>query len=612
MNKRVISLFFCFLMLVSVAATGCSLVNTGNGEDTTTSTNTTPAESGNPITLTMYIPCEKPVAEEDRAKVEEAINKITKSKFKTQIKLYLPTLDEYYSTIEGVMKARVEEEEQKTLAESELKKAIRAAKAEGIDAAVAESKFYAEHPEWVKYQETEASSDTEETLPETKLNELGMPELKYPDERENQLDIIWLGGYDRLMSYVNDDLLQRLDEELSSSSKKLKQYIYGGALDAVKTAGNGTYAIPNNTVIGEYTYLLLNKRLVDKYKYTPADLTNIVNCENFLADIKKYEPDVLPIVGDVPVTLAKYWSIDPDTLAVDYDKFNVIGHCINDSATLGSMFSFAGVFGNKADGSNTTEFAKQLLAIRKYKDLNYITTDTNTTKEYAVRIVKGGGELVETYGDKYYMNVVESPRAGYDDIFGSMLGVSTYTRSLKRSMEIITYLNTNSDLRNVLQYGVEGVHYELDDDGLLHRLNQNYMMDINKTGNVFMAYPEEGMPKNVWTYGKTQNTDAKTLMTLGLRFKEDDFTVSENAQAVDNLKAAIKAVNDYSAQVEKRLNEAKTIEELETIMAEVADWFGSDPNVKAITKAASDMDPTPSPNSVYFTWLKDNKFIQDE
>ena len=202
----------------------------------------------------MYIPCEKPVAEEDRAKVEEAINKRTKSKFKTQIKLYLPTLDEYYSTIEGVMKARVEEEEQKTLAESELKKAIRAAKAEGIDAAVAESKFYAEHPEWVKYQETEASSDTEETVPETKLNELGMPELKYPDERENQLD---------MMSYVNDDLLQRLDEELSSSSKKLKQYIYGGALDAVKTAGNGTYAIPNNTVIGEYTYLLLNKRLVD-------------------------------------------------------------------------------------------------------------------------------------------------------------------------------------------------------------------------------------------------------------------------------------------------------------------------------------------------------------
>ena len=90
------------------------------------------------------------------------------------------------------------------------------------------------------------------------------------------------------------------------------------------------------------------------------------------------------------------------------------------------------------------------------------------------------------------------------------------------------------------------------------------------------------------------------------------FDVFLYANDYHNLKAAIKAVNDYSAQVEKRLNEAKTIEELETIMAEVADWFGSDPNVKAITKAASDMDPTPSPNSVYFTWLKDNKFIQDE
>ena len=300
MNKRVISLFFCFLMLVSVAATGCSLVNTGNGEDTTTSTNTTPAESGNPITLTMYIPCEKPVAEEDRAKVEEAINKITKSKFKTQIKLYLPTLDEYYSTIEGVMKARVEEEEQKTLAESELKKAIRAAKAEGIDAAVAESKFYAEHPEWVKYQETEASSDTEETVPETKLNELGMPELKYPDERENQLDIIWLGGYDRLMSYVNDDLLQRLDEELSSSSKALTSYITPGYLTYLKAyLSNSTYAIPNNRPIGEYTYLLLNKEVLNLTQYSKDDgfvsLTD-EKCQDILQIVKEnYSDKYLPL-----------------------------------------------------------------------------------------------------------------------------------------------------------------------------------------------------------------------------------------------------------------------------------------------------------------------------
>ena len=595
-------------MLISVSATGCSVFG-GGAETTAESGVTVDPDSGSAITLTMYIPCEKPVAEEDRLLVEEAINKITKSKFKTQINLYLPTVDEYYETIEGIMQARAYEQEQEELAKSELKKAIRAAKAEGVDSEVAISKFYDEHPEWVKYQETTADPDAEETAPETRLNELGMPEIKYPDERENQLDIIWLSGYDKLIEYIEADQLQRLDEELSSSSKKLKQYIYTGALDAVKTAGSGTYAIPNNTVIGEYTYLLLNKSLVDKYKYSPSDLTSVVKCADFLADVSKYEPDVLPVVGELPVTLTKYWSIDPDTLEVDHDKFNVIGHGISDMATLGSMFNFTGLFGTNAELANTSDYAKQLIAIRTYKDLGYITEDTSTTKEYAMRVVKGGGELVEVYGDDFYMNVIESPRAGYEDIFGNMLGVSTYTRSLKRSMEIITYLNTNSDLRNILQYGVEDVHYELDEDGLLHRLNDRYMMDINKTGNVFMAYPEEGMPKNVWDYGKSQNRDAKTLMTLGLRFKEDDFTSSDDENALEKLRSAIRAVNEYSAEVEQKLMNAQSVEELEAVMRDVASKFGTDPNIKAITNSSAQ---NPTPSSVYYDWLKSNGFLDED
>lgn len=462
----------------------------------------------------------------------------------------------------------------------------------------------------MKYQETEASTDTEETEEETQLNELGMPEVKYPEETENQIDIIWVGGYDKFMSYINDDLLERLDESLSSSSKKLKQYIYGGALDAVKTAGGGTYAIPNNTVIGEYTYLLLNKRLVDKYKYTPADLSSVVKCSDFLADVAKYEPNVQPIVGELPVTLTKYWSIDPDTLEIDHDKFNIIGHGINDTATLGTMFSFTGIFGTNAELASTTDYAKQLIAIRTYKDLGYVSEDTNTTKEYAMRVVKGGGELAETYSEDYYMNIIESPRADYEDIFGSMFGVSVYTRNLNRCMEIITYLNTNSDLRNILQYGVEDVHYELDENGLLHRLNDNYMMDINKTGNVFMAYPEEGMPANVWDYGKAQNTAAKTLMTLGLRFKDDDFKSSEDADAIEKIKSALKSINDYSADVEKRLNEAKSVEELEAIMREVATKFGSDANVKLVTNTTGMSGSTPG--TVYYEWLQANGFLDED
>lgn len=73
-------------------------------------------------------------------------------------------------------------------------------------------------------------------------------------------------------------------------------------------------------------------------------------------------------------------------------------------------------------------------------------------------------------------------------------------------MEVITYLNTNIELRNLIQYGVENVNYELDlETGALRRLNRDYMMDLYKTGNVYMAYPEEGMPLDIWELSKKQN-----------------------------------------------------------------------------------------------------------
>ena len=135
------------------------------------------------------------------------------------------------------------------------------------------------------------------------------------------------------------------------------------------------------------------------------------------------------------------------------------------------------------------------------------------------------------------------------------------------------------------------------------------MMDINKTGNVFMAYPEEEMPKNVWDYGKSQNTDAKTLMTLGLRFKEDDFTSSDDENALEKLRSAIRAVNEYSADVEQKLMNAQSVEELEAVMRDVASKFGTDPNIKAITNSSAQ---NPTPSSVYYDWLKSNGFLDED
>ena len=47
---------------------------------------------------------------------------------------------------------------------------------------------------------------------------------------------------------------------------------------------------------------------------------------------------------------------------------------------------------------------------------------------------------------------------------------------------------------------------------------RDYIMDIESTGNVFMAYPEENMDLDVWEWGKKQNLDVLPYLTMSFDF----------------------------------------------------------------------------------------------
>ena len=57
------------------------------------------------------------------------------------------------------------------------------------------------------------------------------------------------------------------------------------------------------------------------------------------------------------------------------------------------------------------------------------------------------------------------------------------------------------------------------------RLNNNYVMDVNKTGNVFIAYTLEGGSVKSGSYGVTQNLDAKVDLSLGFKPTYNNFKI---------------------------------------------------------------------------------------
>ena len=505
MSKKILCLLLCLLMILPAVLTGCGAKSAEDAQD-----DINEAASESTMTLSLYLMSETAVSAEQEKAIEDAVNKITKSKFKTKLDIRYFTASMYYEALETAFKGAEDAKAAKKAAEQALKEAI-------------------------KKGEATTTASTEQTEEETVLNEFGVSELKYPSIADYQVDIFYLGGYDKLMEYNGKKWLSRLDQELSSSSKLLNDYISPIYLSTMKTAMGATYALPTNAVHGEYTYLLLNKEALALCDYSAKDDFTSLTCssvQDLLAYISRFhKDDYRPLwsgTNELDVLNVAFLGVDANGKYTS-DKFSIFGGAYDSSYTYKSKnqyYGFTNIF-------NDSGFRSQVKTLVGYKELGYYGTDADENKPFAVGYVKGGGEVIEQYGDDYEVVVVGKPQFSTEDLFDNTFAVGAYTGSVSRSMEIVTYLNTNVDFRNLILYGIkdgeqaEGVtpNYELVEhvtaDGVVYqtvrRLNENYMMDVHKTGNELIAYFLNGKvgKVDILKYQKEQLNDTVPKLDLG-------------------------------------------------------------------------------------------------
>ena len=494
MKKRLFCLFLCLVTVLSLVLTSCSSKTDDDAES-----DIKDAASATAISLSMWVVSDEKIPEDRIAKVTEAINAITKSKFKTQLVINYLTKAEYETVLADTISK------------------------------------YAESRKNQATVETETTKKDEVVTDETMTNELGMSVIKYPELLQNQVDIIYIAGEEMYLEFINKEWLAELDTELSSSSKKIREYVSATLLSAAKYNGT-TYAIPNNRTIGQYNYMLLNKALMDKYAqdgYISTDMIDGLYNENlypFLNLISMWEPGVIPIDAsyeDCLNLLAHYWNINSEDYSIDaLNQFSLFGYRYTDidSLSRGSVIlGYESLFANP-------EFVEDYLQLNTFRFKDYLRKESDETRtEAAVKFVTGDSTVLEkgiytdADGKEYYPIVVGYPTATSSDIYGNMFGVCKYTKSVDRSMQIITYLNTNPDFRNLLQYGVEGVDYKLSENAdktvSVEYMKTGYKMDLYTTGNTFIAYhPEKGISSDVWDSAKAQNRSSLVNPLLGFDF----------------------------------------------------------------------------------------------
>ena len=630
MKKRILCLFLGVLMLLSVfAVTGCS----GEEEEAPEVEQDIGAK-----TITLRLITEKKVcntqAELDEyltevcggdkesqqykdmlatmdayADVEAEITKITKSNYKTNVDILFYTEDEYYEKLEKAMEEYVIEQQNAAFAARALDKYMKEYKAydpTASDASIRKS-FYKYFPEYVKYKGYTANTDGESVREDqyVKNEQTGIKELVYPDAEPNQIDIIYLSGYDMYMDYIEKEWIQGLNAYIATTGKKLTYNISPTLLDGVKV-GNETYAIPNNVQIGEYTYMLIDKELAEKYEYPYTIFENLVDedCRYFIRDIYTNEADVLPInyTFDESMSLFTwYWNIEFDSTqkldVPDYkinteNKFSVIGTYISDPANFGrgkTELSFTSLFANE-------QYRETFLCLKEYQFndcFGDISAENERTKA-AITFENGNysmyrtaffnkdgtrknetddnyGVYTDASGREYYLYIAKYPVAEEKSLYGNMFAVCSNTKYTQACMEVITLINTDPEIRNLLQYGIkQGEHrdgqtpnYSYNEQtGELRILNDLYVMDIEKTGNCFIAYPGEGRPANYWEDAKAQNNDALINPLLGFEF--NDALDSTSGRKLDE-----RYLIDLGTKIDKKGNLQQIDTDLEKIILAV-------------------------------------------
>jgi hypothetical protein len=218
-------------------------------------------------------------------------------------------------------------------------------------------------------------------------------------------------------------------------------------------------------------------------------------------------------------------------------------------------YQYEGYYGTPAEGQRAA--------------VSFMEGDARIKQEY-----EKNGVYVDENGKEYYVVVAQYPEATESELYGNMFAVYANSNHLARSMEVITYLNTNVALRNLLQYGIEGKHYELNADGTAHLLESSedeygtYRMSIEKTGNCFIATPHEDAGADAWTYAKQQNNDSLINPLLGFDF---NMATADSDYSLDV--ALIDRINELSAQAKALVDECTTKAELMDLMTNDEDGF---------------------------------------
>ncbi len=453
MKKRIVALLMC-IAIVCCSFVSCAdteyeeLIRVIKGGET---------RSTNPeVTLTLYCVCDY-ATPEAVSEVQDALNAITVKKFNTKIQLFLFTEDEYSK----IVYAKAQEKINSYITSLDDEDRAKYTNVDFASSGVEVAKDFSSNPSL-------AGAGFDIFLMFTpSLDSVIYDSDKYTGEQSAKM----ADDATKMFSLLYEScVLQDLTNYFKSGYSKITASGYDVFQKAVTQkdsfniytdgAKQYAYAVPNNYLLGEYQYLIINTDVVKDY-----------------TQYEKLTQERLDWLTEDLIADKKAGKISVDNVYVEYSSYTEYEESME-------TFAVAKVTGPLSIPSLINNPALKVVQFGKSTGLNY-----NNCRESMWGISRA-----------------------YDSSFAAS-GISESDR-IYRCLDIIDLLVNDEDFRNTLQYGVKGTHYSLGNDGTAQASSNDYKMDYKYTGNLFTLYPSDTMSADIkklsadkWQLAKDQNTD---------------------------------------------------------------------------------------------------------
>ncbi|WP_336787740.1 ABC transporter substrate-binding protein [Paenibacillus sp. MMO-177] len=328
-------------------------------------------------------------------------------------------------------------------------------------------------------------------------------------------------------NYAQRGAWLRLNDYLSKVGKDMYDAIDPIFWQGVRMDDGGIYGVPTNKELAVRDQWMYPDALVKKYRIDISKYTTLASLEPLLRMIKEKEPAYLPM--ELDKESQNFFALDGYEYVSD-KTLPLMRNVLDPDSPVVNIFE-------------TDEARKVLDLLRRYYVEGYINEDaamreTEGLKRGALVFWKaaGGGPLAENSwskdrGYKLVAYPVTPALITTESIRGGIMAVSAETKHPVEAVKFLNLLNTDPEVRNLFNFGIEGVHYILDRNGQVVPIppkdkNGNPIPDAQPSyggvqytqGNWFILktmggeYPD---PLDKWNQFRASNKEAVVSNTLG-------------------------------------------------------------------------------------------------